>query len=208
MPRLYARMRGRVSPRSATFRNAGRGCRVAILTSGPILEARDAASAGCPAAGGWSGAVARRLVDGVDAPGGVAGKVAPRLSVPVVANGTGEMMLGAAQDGRVTVIEFFANDCTACERSLPELERCAQAKDVRWISVGVDETPSETRSAARRWRLTRAVAHDTDGRAARAYGIRALPTVVVVDSAGQVVDAHVGPISGERMERKLSALLQ
>ena len=125
----------------------------------------------------------------------VSGNRAPQVVVPAVANARGALELGASADGRVTVLEFFASWCKECERTLPRLERQALTSGVRWISVSVDESADHAVQAARRWALSHPVGHDARGEAKRAYGVRAVPTVVVVAPEGRIAATFKGRLS-------------
>jgi thioredoxin-like negative regulator of GroEL len=124
----------------------------------------------------------------------VSGNRAPEVVVPAVANAQGALQLGASADDRVTVLEFFASWCKECERTLPRLESQATSA-VRWISVSVDESADHAVQAARRWGLSQPVGHDARGEAKRAYGVRAVPTVVVVAPEGRIAATFTGRLS-------------
>lgn len=126
------------------------------------------------------------------------GSQTPGVSVPVVANGQGNARLSAP--GEVTVIDFFASWCGVCAATVPDLERNMARSGVRFIAVSVDDRPDAARAAATGWRLEGPVAWDDGKRALGAFGVRALPTVIVAGPDGAVVATHVGPVSASTLE--------
>jgi thiol-disulfide isomerase/thioredoxin len=121
------------------------------------------------------------------------GSRSPALSVPLVANGTGSVSLTSA--GRVTVVDFFASWCGVCAASVPRLERTMTRDGVRFIAVSADDSVDAARAVAARWNLVGPVAWDRNRRALDAYGVRALPTLIVSRPDGTIAATHVGPVS-------------
>jgi cytochrome c biogenesis protein CcmG/thiol:disulfide interchange protein DsbE len=125
------------------------------------------------------------------------GRRAPDFSLPVLTGPgpalgnrdlLGEPFLLAAWDTRCA-------DCAAAHAQLVELALDARVH-VRIVGLVRGDPPA----AARRWLAARgnpyyAVVLDRDGRAARAWGIRAAPEAFLVDSRGVVRWRHVGPIT-------------
>ena len=141
------------------------------------------------AGGTWMARNARQAVP----PGTQTEPIAARL----VANGSGDTTVGGPCEG-VTVLEFFASWCSVCESTLPELERGAPA-DARWVSIGLDQDADAVVKTARAWHLERPVVHDADGALQRAYGIRALPTVIVLAADGTVVESLAGRVTADEL---------
>lgn len=73
---------------------------------------------------------------------------------------------------KIVVVDFYANWCGPCKRLSPLFDSAASklSGKVKFLKVNVDKL-SEVSSA---------------------YGIRAMPTVIVFDSSGKVVDKKVG----------------
>lgn len=126
-----------------------------------------------------------------------AGSRSPELEVPVVANGSGKERLTV--HGRVTVVDFFASWCGLCAATLPGLERWTAHAGVRLVAVSVDARPGAARTAASNWHVTGPIGWDQGGRARRAFGVRALPTIVVTAPDGTITATHVGIVFGSTL---------
>lgn len=125
------------------------------------------------------------------------GSRSPTLAVPVVANGTGSARL--AVPGHVTVVDFFASWCSVCAATVPRLEQQAKRAGVRVVAVSVDSSAGSALAAAAGWHIDGPVAWDDGGRARRAFGIRALPTVIVTAPDGTITATHVGAVSASAL---------
>ena len=141
------------------------------------------------AGGTWMAKNARQAVP----PGTETQPIAARVLV----NGSGTTTVGGPCEG-VTVLEFFASWCSVCESTLPELERGAPA-DARWVSIGLDRDADTVVKTAAAWHLEKTVVHDADGALSRAYGVRALPTLIVLAADGTVVESLAGRVSPEEL---------
>lgn len=99
--------------------------------------------------------------------------------------------------GHVVVLDFWASWCPPCRASIPALDAYAREHpDVIVLGVNVesDRPASFVRSAHASLGATYPTVHDADGRIQAAYEITGLPTILVIDADGEVVDAHVGGI--------------
>lgn len=119
------------------------------------------------------------------------GRDAPELLLPIVANGDGEVALRADPE-QVTVLQFFASWCGQCRQSLPRLEASQVVKQVRFLSVSVDDNPALGAAAARSWGLERPVLHDRDGVLSRFFQVSVLPTTAILDADGRVAAVFLG----------------
>ncbi len=98
--------------------------------------------------------------------------------------------------GRVKVLVFWATWCTHCKQELGELSGLAQSypKD-RLTLAGIctdPENASGVRETVTGLGLTFPILLDPGGNLAGKWGIRALPTTLVMDSGGKVISIHKG----------------
>ncbi len=106
--------------------------------------------------------------------------------------------------GKVTVLSFSATWAPLVAKELPQLQKLADLYSGRnvavyWVSIDSLKQGAKNYAAdadlaafAARYGLKVPVLRDPDQTAYRALGLRALPTVVVIDQNGKVVFNHVG----------------
>ena len=89
--------------------------------------------------------------------------------------------------GRVLVIDFFADYCQPCRRTLPRLEALQKAEP-RLVVVGVslDDNPASAWKSIGRHHLTFPVVHDAGNVLAGRFRVTDLPFAFVIDRTGQV----------------------
>jgi len=114
--------------------------------------------------------------------------------------------------GKVVLLDFWATWCGPCRAAMPVLVAVAREyadKGVRYVAVNLREKPEVIRRYLKGAQLEIAVPLDQYGSVARKYGVRGIPTMVIVDKDGVVQKVHVGSSPGLKAElrRTLDALL-
>jgi thiol-disulfide isomerase/thioredoxin len=148
----------------------------------------------------------------VEAPetSGLTGEPAPAFTLPLLEGGTFE--LAAHRGKHIVLLDFWATWCGPCRVAMPALVEVARAyaeKGVCYFAVNLREKPEKIRSYLREAGLEIAVPLDKDGSVAGQYGVRGIPTMVVVDKDGVVEKVHVGASPDLKVEltRALDDLL-
>ncbi len=155
--------------------------------------------------------------------GGVrAGGVAPDFDLPTL--GEDRLRL-AGLKGSVVVLDFWATWCGPCRAAMPrmaELGRWAKEHGipVEVVAINTSEQSQDLETRRRRlgeflpeqgWNLEGLrIALDLDGAVARSYGVRGLPTTVIIDAAGRIVTVRTGfgPGSEEAIRELLLDLFE
>jgi thiol-disulfide isomerase/thioredoxin len=97
--------------------------------------------------------------------------------------------------GRVVIVDFWATWCMACRMATPKLSSWQAKFGAQGLSViGITDDPVEQASAGAEdfGMHYAAVASDETYATQRAFGVRALPTVFVIDKRGVIRDVSVG----------------
>lgn len=133
-------------------------------------------------------------------PFSVVGAPAPDFELAALDGGTVRLSELA---GKGVVLNFWATWCGPCREELPHLERLSRryARD-ELVVLGVsDEDPDQTRNFLAQQGITYTALHDAGGRVFRNYGVRAIPTTVVVGRDGVVATMIEGYSSESRLSQ-------
>lgn len=150
--------------------------------------------------------------DWLAAPSALIGAPAPPLEAAIVA-GAGaaehDRVRLAGLAGRVVLLDFWASWCPPCRASIPIVNRVLAAHP-EVVAVGINTESNLSPFAVARAHLGFASAfpsvHDPDGALQRAYGVEALPTLVLVGPDGIVRDLHVGVPDEGWLGERIAAL--
>jgi peroxiredoxin len=117
---------------------------------------------------------------------------APDFTVPGL---TGGPLRLADFRGRVVLLNFWATWCPPCREEMPSMERLYQRYRERGFTIlalSVDRNVAAIPGFVDGFRLTFPIGLDPESTVATLYRVRALPTTVVIDRAGQVVAGAAG----------------
>lgn len=109
----------------------------------------------------------------------------------------GDIVNSDALQGKVTLVKFWATDCTTCVAQMPDnIEYYNQYHDKGFdiIAVAMKHDPIEyVRNFTEARQLPFTVVSDKDGAISQAFGdIRMTPTAFLIDKKGRVVKRYLG----------------
>jgi thiol-disulfide isomerase/thioredoxin len=118
------------------------------------------------------------------------GEAAPDFALPVIYGGdAGDRVRLADLKGKAVVLDFWASWCGPCQAQAPIMDKVARAYEGKGVIVLGVNTSDESESALQFLRsrnIGYASVLDEANRTATEYGVRQLPTMVVIDRSGRV----------------------
>jgi thiol-disulfide isomerase/thioredoxin len=115
---------------------------------------------------------------------------APEFNLEVVAGGDpGNRFSLANQRGKVVVLDFWASWCVPCRAQAPIVNDVAKelgAPDVLFVGVNTSDRKEDGLAWFKSQNLNYASLYDEDNRVAAAYGVKTLPTLIVIDKRGTI----------------------
>lgn len=110
--------------------------------------------------------------------------------------------------GKGVFLNFWGTYCPPCEKEMPimeELYETYKQQGVEIIAVNVNEPELTVERFVKRYDLTFPIAIDKGMLVSDAYGIRPLPTTILIDEHGTIAHVHKGgmtePMVRDFMER-------
>lgn len=112
------------------------------------------------------------------------------------------------QQGKVTIINFWATWCPPCREEMPELDDFAQKHDqmVAFYAINIQESSDKVGEFLKQGKYTMPVLLDKDGAVAKKFRINAIPTTIVVDKNGIIKYRKSGTVSSSELEGVIKGL--
>lgn len=109
--------------------------------------------------------------------------------------------------GKYVFINFWNSWCPPCREEMPDLNRLYldyRDKNVEFLFINItvqEKSPEQVEEFMKDLNLQLPVYLDRRGEVASAYGVRSIPSTVVLDPGGKVVYARPGPLTYEQAEK-------
>jgi peroxiredoxin len=115
--------------------------------------------------------------------------------------------------GKVMLVDFWATYCKPCVEVMPELQKLADkyaAKGLVVLGVSLDEKGAKVvKPFLEKRKFTYPIALDNASEPAwQAFGVRALPTLFLVNAEGQIVRQWTGKPDKKQVEEAVQSLLK
>ncbi|MDR2542561.1 MAG: TlpA family protein disulfide reductase [Treponema sp.] len=109
----------------------------------------------------------------------------------------GERVSLSSYRGKVVFLNFWATWCPPCRQEMPSMEVLYQRykeHGLEMLAVNLRENPNEVRQFIQENGYTFPVLLDLDGRVGARYGVRGIPTTLIIDRQGRIIGRLVGSI--------------
>lgn len=138
---------------------------------------------------------------GGSAPGESEQRPAPAISLPDLRDPAARVELASLR-GKPVVVNFWASWCVPCRKELPDFEAAHQRFGDRVAFLGVNHQDGRTpaRDLLRETGVTYPSGADADGKTATDYGLRGLPSTVLISADGQIVASRTGQLSRSELD--------
>ena len=136
------------------------------------------------------------------------GQAAPPFELP----GKQGVVRLADYRGKLVYLDFWASWCGPCRKSFPwmnDLQARYGARGFQVIGLNVDQKPADAAAFLTQVAANFDIAYDAGGHAPRAYGVKGMPTSILIGPDGKVLAVHTGFRDEHRdeLERKIVAAL-
>ncbi|MBI5203253.1 MAG: TlpA family protein disulfide reductase [Elusimicrobia bacterium] len=129
------------------------------------------------------------------------GEPAPDFQAKVLG---GQALSLSGLKGKVVLLDFWATWCGPCEETIPhliQLNGSRRDKGLEVVGVSVDDYPEDVPAYVKTHGMKYPVFVDAEKEVMDLYGVRNVPTTVLIDRAGKVRGRWLG--AGDEVEREL-----
>jgi thiol-disulfide isomerase/thioredoxin len=131
--------------------------------------------------------------------------VAPRPAPEFALPGRNGIVSLDSLRGKVVLADFWASWCEPCRKSFPwmaDLYRRRSSEGLAIVAINLDKQRDLADAFLAQHPVPFDVAFDPAGKTAEAFGVKGMPTSVLIDRNGVIVESHVGwdPRRAARLE--------
>ncbi len=111
--------------------------------------------------------------------------------------------------GQPIVLNFWATWCPPCRAELPDFQAAYETYGdrVTFVMLNVSESIETAQAFFAENGYTFPLYADLDDDASNAYDVTGIPTTIMYDAAGNILDSHIGMIDGNTLTEGINKLL-
>jgi cytochrome c biogenesis protein CcmG, thiol:disulfide interchange protein DsbE len=131
------------------------------------------------------------------------GESAPTFELP----GDAALIKLSAYKGKVVYVDFWASWCGPCKQSFPwlnEMQSKYGAKGFQVLGVNVDAKTAEAKAFLNDVPAKFVVVYDDKGMTPKQFGIKGMPSSVLIDGQGKVISQHTGFRDADKAQLELA----
>jgi cytochrome c biogenesis protein CcmG, thiol:disulfide interchange protein DsbE len=137
------------------------------------------------------------------------GQPAPSFELP---GQQGTVQLSSYK-GKTVYLDFWASWCGPCKQSFPwmnDMQKKYGAKGLRIVGVNLDQKAEDAKTFLATTPAQFDVAFDSAGQSPKQYGVKGMPTSLLIGPDGKVLMVHQGfkPESREELESQIKQALR
>ena len=117
-------------------------------------------------------------------------------------------------EGKIVLLDFFTYCCMNCINVLPDLKALEEEFQKELLVIGIhsgkhkhEKDEDSIRQALRRYKINHIVINDADMKLWDAYGVKAWPTLVLIDTKGYIISIYQGEGHFKSLRKDIQALL-
>jgi len=138
-----------------------------------------------------------------------AGEMAPNVELM---GANGEVVRLPLQAGKVLYVDFWASWCGPCRQSFPwmnAMQEKYKSKGLQIIGINLDQQANAAEKFLAQNPAKFTILFDPKGISPRTYGVKGMPTSVLIGRDGKVIQHHAGfnETSREQLEQLLQTVL-
>ena len=98
--------------------------------------------------------------------------------------------------GKIVFLNFWATWCPTCVTEMPSMEKLHQKlrnKDFAMVTISIQDSAPQVKDFYVKNKLTFTALLDSTGEIGAGFGLRAIPTTLILDKTGQAIGIAMGP---------------